>query len=110
MALQKSKTLDSGVSGDYWRFTSFHAERFSGPTITATWNIALFKDSATSAAGGTSLGLTKTYTFPVTSMEVGGDMRALGYTKILAKAGTTVPVIGGGTALYDPDLAGATVV
>lgn len=111
MALQKSKTLSNGTTGNYWRFVSFHAERASGPTISATWVIALFKDKATSDAGGSSLGLEKVYTFPVTSMDVGGDMRALGYSKIKTKAALMVPPIGGGALVpFDPDLDGATDV
>lgn len=114
MAIQNSKTTAAGVTGNYWRFLTITVDRES---FQVSGRIALFKDKATSDAGGTHLGLIKSFNFTYTMGDISGagDIVAFMYTKVLAKANTTVSKGIDGETLgspvsFDPDIAGGTIV
>lgn len=86
MALLKSKTMANGESGNYWKITSYNVNK---QTMTITYCLGLFVSNgftATSPIKGTN----KILSFPVTKIELAGDLIALGYANILAKANTVV--------------------
>lgn len=107
MAIQKTKTLSNGATGNYWKIIS---EVYDKVTLQSTYIIALFTDKAHSDAGNPSLGLNKTYIFTFTRLELQGNRTLLGYTSIKAKAASMVlPISGkpGDTLIqFDPDLVG----
>lgn len=104
MALQKSKSLSNGTSGNYWRITKEHYDRI---THIATWTISLFKDRDCGMAGA-GLGLHKTYYRELTPTEARGNRTELGYNFIKAKANEMVPkfppVVPPELVPYDADL------
>lgn len=112
MAIIKSKTLPSGVSGNYWRITSIIFDRQS---FKATGTIGLFKDQAASAAGKPHIGLTKSFhfSFTISDLAVPSNIIALVYTKIMQQAELVVSVDLAGNAITprpaDEDLAGGVV-
>lgn len=112
MAITKSKTLPSGVSGNYWRILSILFDR---QTLKATGTIGLFKDAAASAAGKPHIGLTKTFEFKflVTDLTMPSDIIALVYSKIMTQAEATVSFDLAGNAItpraFDQDIAGGVV-
>lgn len=83
MAIQKSKTLASGATGNYWKVTSVTVNK---QTMTLSAMMSLFMDSTHSTSA--SLGLTKSFSFPVTKTDLSGDLIALAYKKINAQANT----------------------
>ncbi len=86
MALQNTKAMANGESGNYWKITGFSINKQS---MTVTYSVNLFvaqQYSATSPIKGTN----KTFTFSATKSEMAGDMIAWGYAQILAKANTVV--------------------
>lgn len=114
MAIQKSKTLNNGASGDYWRITSINIDR---QNLFITGTIALFKDAATSASGGTPLGCVKSFQFPFTIAEFLAAPNAISfiYTKIRAHVETLINYDINGNPIipprpYDDDLAGGIQV
>lgn len=87
MALKKTKTMTNGESGEYWKITSSIPNY---QAMTTTYRIELFKDKSYSKIDSIK-GTTKTFTFPTTKEEfASGDLRAVGYPKILAKANSVV--------------------
>lgn len=99
MAIQKTKTLANGVTGNYWKITQVSVDKQS---MTATATIALFTDAAhtnTSPITGTN----KQYKMPVTKAQLTGDITAAAYTSIKAQASTFT-----NGKDKDPDLAGGT--
>lgn len=114
MAIQKEKTLPNGVIGNYWRILSIVLDRES---CVATGRIALYKDKATADAGGTHLGVIKSFTFSFTVQELlaSPDAITYAYSKIIARANAQITVSVTGETLdtpraADPDLAGGTNV
>lgn len=115
MAIQKEKTLPSGVTGNYWRLTSITLNR---QNLTAMAEIALFKDAAASAAGHPPIGGHKTFTFNFTipALLAATNVISFIYGLIMDKAETPIlynfftgelletPTV------VDPDLAGGTPV
>lgn len=87
MALLKSKTLENGATGKYWKIT---AECYDRMTRKVTWQIALFTDQAHATLHGKHLGLTKSFSSQVTPEEASGNRTALGYAKILEQASQMV--------------------
>lgn len=89
MAIQKTKSLPNGTQGNYWRILSI---TFNRETLVCTGKIGLFKDKATSDAGGTHLGIVKNFSFPFSTSDLIGstNLIALVYTRILEKANTMV--------------------
>lgn len=83
MALIKSTTLPSGVTGDYWKLTAFTVKK-QGSIAKAAAQLELFKDSsyATSdAIPNTAIG----FLFTLTPQELVGNVPALLYQKIKDK-------------------------
>lgn len=107
MALQKSKTLKSGLSGNYWKIVGEHYCRMSR---VMTWHIALYKDRDASIGGLSHLGLVKPFSKALTYAESAGNRTEIGYLHIIEVADDEVILPGGGTTLRDPDLAGAESV
>lgn len=114
MAIQKSKSLNNGTSGNYWRILQIVIDR---EAYIARGRIGLFKDAATSAAGGTHLGLVKSFEFTFTMGEIAGVTNIINYMygKILDKANTMVTIDLTGATLgspipFDSDIAGGTLV
>jgi hypothetical protein len=114
MAIQKTKVLPNGVSGNYWRITAIKIDlmRLSEPFQT-TFTIALFVDKAASDAGKTPIFSKKQYTFEFTRTElISGAIAAIGQQKILDKASSMVdPLFGIGSAhAFDSDLSDGEIV
>lgn len=115
MAIQKTKTLPSGLSGNYWRILNINFDR---TTLKAQGKIGLFKDAAASAAGKPHIpGTEKTFVFPfvVSDLAMPSNIIALVYTKIMDIANQDVTVDLEGNPLEsprkaDPDIAGGEVV
>lgn len=87
MAIQKSKTLANGTTGDYWKVTS---EAYDKVTHLCTWVISLYLDHAHGTSHAPTLGLDKIYTYVATPEELMGNRTTLAYTQIKAKAASLV--------------------
>ena len=99
MALQKSKTLPNGSTGDYWKVAQVIVDK---KAMVLVCTISLFMNQTVAdVVGPQTLGVSKYYTFPVTKDQLAGDIVALAYTLIIAKVNSTPT---------DPDLAGSTNV
>lgn len=115
MAIEKSKTLPNGATGNYWRITSITLNR---QNLTAIAEIALFKDKSTSDAGHPPLGAYKTFNFNFTvpALVSSQNVIAFIYGLIVARAETVVAYnffTGEPLAeptVVDPDIAGGTQV
>lgn len=112
MAIQKTKELKNGVSGEYWRITRVHIDV---NTLLTTLDLSLYLDKTSSDAGKAPISRTKSYKFVFTRDELlGGNFLALGYQKILDKANSVVPPLfpkpGDPDLVFDPDLAGGSIV
>lgn len=113
MAIQKTKSLPNGSTGNYWKITSETCDRLK---LTCAYVITLFTDKTHADNGSPSLGLSKKYVFTCTKGELAQDLTALGYDKIKTKAASIVtpPTIRGITTpapyMYDSDLSGGTDV
>lgn len=106
MALQKSKTLPNGAVGDYWKITEVSCRKLS---MLMSAKITLFKDE--SFRMKQDLGLSKTFLFKCTREQLAGDLTALAYALIKAKALEMIPgKVGQPEGFNDPDLANATDV
>lgn len=107
MAIQKSKTLASGVVGNYWRITRLNIDVDQS---TGNITLGLFIDSTHGNDGSKAI-FSKVYTFPITLAGLASGSIANAYVNILAKANSVVPNIeGSGTHTFDTDLAGGTIV
>lgn len=105
MALQKEKSLSSGVSGNYWAVSDLRFNRAS-MGVDIVWS--LYKDNT---PGLTPLGLSHAFHFKITPQEISGNLFTWAHTKTLAHANTDIPNIdGNGTHKACPDLIGATIV
>lgn len=104
MAIQKQKDLPSGISGNYWKISKVNLDTVNSR---CGYSISLFKDKATSDAGASSLGFSKSFQFPLSDEELVGDLRAVGYAKIKEKAAMLVMNLQGEQTniAFDPDLA-----
>lgn len=82
MAIQKSKTLPSGVSGNYWKLFSAHLSKPKG-VIHVTCILRLFVDEAHSIASPDEPieGIAIATSFDTTVQEITGNMIALCYAK-----------------------------
>lgn len=114
MAIQKSKTLANGSSGDYWRILDIHIDR---QNLKLSGRIALFKDAATSAAGSPPLGAEKIFHFPLVMADFLAAPNAVSfmYGLITADAESLVTMDMNGNVIdpaiaKDPDLAGGIQV
>lgn len=115
MAIGKSKTMENGASGNYWRIISIYIDR---QNLRIHGTIGLFKDQATSAAGKPPLGEVKTFSFPLNLTEFFAaiNVTAYVYTKIIERAETLIthdPITGDELAepyYLDEDLANGDMV
>jgi hypothetical protein len=106
MAIQKTKTLGSGASGNYWKITKCSYNRMSK---VCEWTISLFKDY--DHRNSTPLPLHKVFFKTLSPTEAAMDRAALGYTTIAAQAAEMIKppfTVDPEAALIvrDPDLAG----
>ena len=109
MALQKSKTLASGESGNYWRVSNLSFKR-AGMVLDI--ELALYKDATLAAAGAAPLPCSHKFSFVITQQEIVGNLVAMAYTKIKAAVAALHPPISGSgpDASYYPDLLDAVDV
>lgn len=114
MAIEKEKTLSSGVTGNYWRVVSITVDR---QNLKVIGQLGLFKDKASSDAGKLPMPLIKTFKFPLVMAEImpPTNLIAYVYTKIQAAAdvvitkdilGKDLPV----PTTADPDLSGGIAI
>lgn len=105
MPFQKSKTLSSGVTGNYWAISNI---RFSRATMLVDLQVSLYLDNT---PGLSPLRASHQFSFVITPVEISGNLISWAHTKILAYANSDVANINGiGTRKGCPDLVGATVV
>jgi hypothetical protein len=113
MAIQKSKTLPNGITGNYWRLTNISFDR---DALSASARIALFKDKATSDSGAPHLGLVKHFSFTFTVPELISTTNVLAYIygKIRSIAETPINKDIAGNLIdvvpFDNDIANGTMV
>jgi hypothetical protein len=114
MAIQKEKTLKSGVTGNYWRITSVTIDR---QNLTVIGQIALFRDKAASDAGMRPMPLVKTFKFPLVMSEIAPPTNLIAYVYVKIQAAADVAVtkdiLGKDLDIpttVDPDLSGGTAV
>lgn len=114
MAIEKEKTLPSGVTGNYWRIMTVTADR---QNLTMICTIALFKDIVVGNTGFQPMGALKTFKFPLDIAEFSASTDILNYAYVKILAAAQVPVtkdILGNTlanpTTMDPDLAGGVMV
>jgi len=101
MALQKTKELLSGVSGNYWKIISVHCDRLK---LTLSCDIALFKDKPASDAGKPHMGLTHSFDSVKTKAQLAGDLTELAYQMITAQTAGVAPSIMSGKVIAYNDL------
>lgn len=110
MAIEKEKTLNNGSVGNYWRILNITIDR---QNMKAHAQLALFKDKATSDAGGHNLNCIKLFSFNFTTAELvaaNTNLISWVYSKIMAAASTLVTKDIIGQTIpptpYDQDIAG----
>lgn len=79
MALQKSKTLENGVSGNHWKITFAGINVVNG-AITVNADLALFVSSVYKDTY--PLALKKSFRFLCVGADITGDLREWAYEKI----------------------------
>ena len=97
MALKKTKTLPSGVSGEYWKIISETYDRINHQV---TWQIALFKDQAHRT--GEHLGIIKQFSRSINAEEATGNRTALGYNTIKQQSSEMITCGVSGLPLPEP--------
>lgn len=103
MALNKQKTLVNGAVGEYWKVTHFTVDKMD---LVIKISLELFKSAIQKDIA--SLGVVKSFEFPITLVELTGDLVALCYAKVKAFASSDVANLdGNGTHKGDADLNGA---
>lgn len=85
MALQKTKTLSNGVSGNYWKITAFTVNKMN---MEINYVLELFKDASFSSID--PVGFRKEFTFSVTNQQLASDLTSQGYSRIKSHANTIV--------------------
>lgn len=108
MAISKSVLMPSGVSATYWKIT--HVD-IDVQGLTSSYTVTPFLNSTIAANRGRAVGSSKMYTFALVeaNLLVGGIDAV--YSAILSKAASIVPnIMDNGTHMYDPDIAGGTLV
>lgn len=114
MPIQKSKTLPSGVTGDYWRIMTITIDR---QRLKIRGQIALFLNAAASNEGRPPIGAHKSFEFPLVLAEIAPptNLIAYMYDKIIAAASVVITTDFLGNPLpepttVDPDLTGGVNV
>lgn len=77
MALKKLKTLDSGVTGDYFKITLAQLDKIGRKVM---YHMDLFLNEANK--NSKPLDYRKYFTFDLTTEEMNGNIVAIGYIKI----------------------------
>jgi len=80
MAIQKSKILDNGATGNYWKI---NAVTITKNSMNIYFGLVLYADKDHGDSGSPGL-LLKDFNFPITKDQLSGDIVALGYTSIKA--------------------------
>lgn len=113
MAIQKTKNLPNGTSGNYWRIEDIAINR---PSLLVVVSVALYLDASHAASGAPNLGLVKHFRFNLLTSELtGSNIISTLYTKIRTQAETMISVVlnpGDDPIMreYDPDIAGGEMV
>lgn len=108
MAIQNSKTLKNGVTGNYWKITKLNIDMI---LLVTTIEISLYLDSTHANDGVSSAIFKKSYVTSVTLQQIMSGSIAGLYVNILARANSQIPdLIGDGHHTFDTDLAGGTIV
>jgi hypothetical protein len=104
MAIKKSKTLNNGLTGDYWKIILESYDRMSRIMEV---HIALFKDRDASVGGKMHMGLVKVFKFPMTYEESRSEITTLCYTRVKEISRKETKGFFGkvDSAVYDPDIA-----
>ena len=87
MALQKSKILATGVTGDYWKLISISLDR---KTLCLSGRLALFLSQAASTAQKEHLGFVKNFSFTIQKEQQFDNLIALMYDLIKDRANEEV--------------------
>lgn len=108
MAIQNSKKLKNGITGNYWKITKLNLDLV---LLTTTIEMSLYIDSVHGNDGVSSPIYKKVINATITLQQVmSGSVPGI-YNNILAKANTQVPnILDEGTHIFDADLAGGTIV
>jgi hypothetical protein len=104
MALQKSKELPSGSSGNYWKIISVSVDRVK---LELSAKIALFKDKDSSDQGKKPLGLVHTFSGIQTKEALSGDLTGLAYDMIKTQCSGDQPSALSGKLMAYNDLVGS---
>lgn len=107
MAIQKSKTLPSGVTGNYWRLKNavIDIDRMEVNMV-----LGLYLDQTHGTNGSASI-MSKHVKLGITQQQLATGSLANAYQRILDQANEDIPgFFGQGTRKFDPDLAGGTIV
>lgn len=114
MAIQKEKTLSSGVTGNYWRITTITVDSLNMKIV---GQISLFKDQTASNAGKSPMAFSKTFRIPLNLPELlaAENIIAYMYEKIQDAADVVVTkdILGHdlpNPTTVAPDLSGGTPV
>ncbi len=92
MAIEKEKILPNGTVGNYWRVYHVGIDIGIDPNnLKVTFTLGLYLNKDTSDSGAPPMVKNKIYAFYFTRTQIlSGNILALGYTAILAKANTMV--------------------
>lgn len=104
MALQKSKELPSGVSGNYWKIIQPIPDPIN---LQLSVKVALYKDQETAEAKKQNLGIVHSFVFSVTKEQLLGNLFSLGYTLIKAQCAGAAPSPMSGKLMAHNDLKNA---
>lgn len=106
MAIQNSKTLLSGVTGNYWRLINISIDF---DALRVNFFIGLYLDSTHGTNGSKEI-FHKNINLPITLDQIAGTLTGA-YQKILDAANIDVPNLNtSGTHKFDIDLAGGSIV
>lgn len=107
MAIQASKTLNNGVTGNYWKITKITTDVLA---LMNTYELSLYID-ASHANGGSGRVSRKVFILSIDSDDIMTLSLSDAYASILALAKSQVPNIGGpGTHMFDADFNSGTIV
>ncbi len=88
MALQKSKQLQNGITGNYWKITSVTADKVKNQLQVV---ISLFVSKEISDEGKQSLQVKHSFIGDFTKEQLAGDLTILGYNLIKEKMALPEP-------------------
>lgn len=107
----KSKTLKSGVIGEFWKIIRLNADMLTGKMEVT---LGLYINQAAYNSGKSPVSMSKVYNLSVIPSDLTGDIREVVWAKIKAKAATVISIGLEGQSItpmaFDPDIDGATDV